>query len=191
MTTLSDELNKLRNNICHDCKKRLVPGSVSTPVPSTGPNPSTAASSTSAPFWRALFKGRLPIRPPSENAGSGDTFNSETSNSIPNISLTAPETIFDPPVDTPVDSEQTPISFPEPESQRPDFSVVYNLEVERTLDLRLARIFTHDSPFCMKMSPDGQRIAVGVLSLGKTVINDVKTGSNVRSVSECLVRNLA
>ena len=168
---------------------RLVPGSVLTP---TGLNPSTAASSTPstpAPFWRALLQGRLPSRAPINNSSSGDTYNSKNLSSIPKLSPTTPETIFDPLIDTPATasgSEQAPISSPEPESKHPKPSVVYNLEVKRTLDLHLSQVFAHDSPFCMKISPDGQKIAVGALSLGKTVISEVNTGSKVRSVLEHL-----
>ena len=176
VTTLSDELDKMRQNICHDCKKKLLPGSFSV---ATG---LIAASSTlaSAPL----------SQPPIENAGSGGTSNSSL---IPKVQtnntsgMTHQTTVV-----TPANSahEQTHSSS-DPKSELPEFSVVYNPAVNRALHLHLAHVFIREYPaFCVKMSPDGQRIAVGQIDSGKTVIHDVKTRSNVRSVSGYLVRNL-
>ena len=52
-----------------------------------------------------------------------------------------------------------------------------------TQALRLAHVFTHASPVVsMKISPDGQRMAIGISVSGKTIVNDLKTRSIVRSV---------
>ena len=169
MTTLSKELDELRNNICHDCKRRLVTGIVLAPAPST-----TAAPFTSA-FGRRMFQGG---QRPIDAAGAGGTSsNSEMLSPIPNSTS---ETTFNTTVDAPgtnSGSKQTPISL-KLESKLPEFSVVYNPEGKRALDLRLAHVFTQKcSALCVKMSPDGQRIAVGS---EKTFIHEVKTRSNIR-----------
>ena len=182
MSTLSDELDKLRSNICHDCKKRLIPGNVSA---SPGMNASTAILSTSAPFWRRMFQHRLPSR---FTVHTGRTSNSAASTSaVPTISPISSETIPGTAIDTSPTNpgpEQTRIS---PEPDHPEFSVEYNPEEKRALTLHLEHVFTHESPaYCMKISPDGQRMAVGFRYSGTTIISDLKTGSNVRSVSECL-----
>ena len=68
-------------------------------------------------------------------------------------------------------------------TQPPKWSVIYNPKVGRALDLQLARVFTYDSPVnCVKMSPDGQRIAVG--GHGKTYLHELQTGSSIWLVSE-------
>ena len=187
VTTLYDELDKLRRNICHDCKKRLaVHGNVSGPAP--------AISSTSTPFWRRVFQTR-PHRP-ALNIASGRTSSPEISGStVPTIALITSETIPDATADAPTTNSgpeplPAPIS-PEPKSEPPEFSVDYNPEVKRTLALHLEHVFAHEYPAnCVKMSPDGQRIAVGFQDSGATIISDLKTRSNVRSVSECLFSSL-
>ena len=157
MTTLADELNKLRSNICNDCKKRFVPGNVL----------NVSSTSTSTPFWRHMFRNRqhrLPSGSAVHMAGS-----SRTSNTNPG-------------------PEQTRIS---PKLERPDFSVEYNPEVKRALTLHLEHVFTHESPaLCSKMSPDGRRTAVGFGHTGATIITDLITRSNVRSVSEYFVSRI-
>ena len=58
----------------------------------------------------------------------------------------------------------------------PKWSVEYHPEAERVLDLHLAHAFTYDSAVhCVKISPDGERLAVG-LSSGKTYLNELGTG---------------
>ena len=80
------------------------------------------------------------------------------------------------------------IVSPEQETTPSNWSVVYNPDVEQALDLHLAHAFTYDSPLCcIKMSPDGQRLAVGLSAAGKTYINEFETGSDVWLVSEPLV----
>ena len=72
-------------------------------------------------------------------------------------------------------------------SEHPKFSVEYNPQVKRSIDLHLEHVFTHESPaFCVKISPDSRRIAVGSRDTGETIIYEVKTRSNVRSLSSSL-----
>ena len=191
VTTLYDELDKLRRNICHDCKTRLaLPGNASGSAP--------AISSTSVPFWHRIFQtrqSRLPSTPALDIAGSGRTSNPEISGStVSTLVLINSETIPDETTantsTTSAGCEQTLISS-EPESEPPKFSVEYNPDVKRALSLHLEHVFAHESlASCVKISPDGQRMAVGFGNGGATIINDMKTRSKVRSVSECLVRNL-
>ena len=180
MTTLSDELDELRKNICYDCKMKLIPGSVSVHAPSTGLNPFTTAYSTSAPF----SPRKLPSQSPIDNTGPASS--AEIPSAIPTISLNTVEAIPDTTALTPATSHDS-----DPISISPEFSAVYNSEVKRALDFRLEHVIAHESPaFCTKLSPDGQRIAVGFSRSGKTILDEAKTRSNVRSVSECFISNL-
>ena len=75
--------------------------------------------------------------------------------------------------------------------QKPEplqWSVVYNPKAERGLDLQLAHNFKLNSKaYCVKMSPDGQRLAVGLSDDGKTYLYELQTGSNIWLVSEPLI----
>ena len=161
VTTLSDELDKLRDNICHDCKERLLPGTGGISIP-TRQNASAFQGPQHAPMAKV------------------------TDNVSPIIS----ETIHHTTIDTPAmisGSEHNP----EPKSELPEFFVVYNPEVKRALDLHLMHVFTNESrAHCVKVSPDGQRIAVGFHDDGKAIISEVKTRLNIRSVFEYPFRNL-
>ena len=179
MTTLSDELDKLRSNICLDCQKKLVPGNVSA---SPGPNVSTM--STSAPFWRRMFQNHqhcLPSRSAVHNSATSESV-------VPTMSL---ETISYATVDTSSTNpgpKQTRIS---PKAESPEFSVEYNPEVKRALAIHLEHVFAHASPaWSVKINPDGQRMAVGFQNSGATIISNMKTRSNVRSVSKFLFSSL-
>ena len=171
MKTLTDELDKLRGNICHDCKKKFVPGSVSDPASSYGRNAVTPSTSAI------------------DNTSSS---NSATDSSIPVISFTdferTPGATSDAPITDSI-GKSTPISFEsEPYSEPPEFSVEYNPEVKRTLALHLEHVFVHEYPaYCANISPDGQGMAVGFEDSGATIITDMKTKSNVRSVSRCMI----
>jgi WD40 repeat protein len=69
---------------------------------------------------------------------------------------------------------------PKPKLKSSDWSVVYNPEVKKVLDLRITHVFAFKCPvYCAKISPDGQRVAIGLEDNGKTYINDVKTGKNI------------
>ena len=171
VTTLSDELDKLRNNICHGCKERLLPGTGGISIP----------THQNASGFQGPQHGPAPC-----DASNSSPMAKVTNNVSPIIS----ETIHHTTTDTPAMNSGSEHN-PDPKSELPEFSVVYNPEVKRVLDLHLMHVFTHESAaYCMKMSPDGQRIAVGFLDDGKTIISEVKTRSNIRSVFECLFRNL-
>ena len=124
------------------------------------------------------------------------TSHEEPSTIGPPCSLAVPIITHSPrpvPSEPEVFSQTTPTpSHPDPNGdlisfeQKPEFwYAVYHPEVNRALDLRLAHKFTYDSPvFCVKISPDGQRLAVG--DRGKTYLNELQTGSNIWSVLESL-----
>ena len=170
VATLYDELDNLRNNICHECKKRLLaPGSVSDPATSPSQNASIATSSSSE-------------GPPID---SGDLANSEISRAVPATSLSTSETMPDTTLDTPVTNPGLDLEPPKPKSELSEFSVEYNPEVKRTFDLHLEHVLPHESrAWCVKISPDGQRMAVGLDDSGATIMTEVKTKLNVWLVSE-------
>lgn len=77
---------------------------------------------------------------------------------------------------------------PEPQSEPPKWSVVYQPGVKRVLNFHVAHLFAYGSRvFCAKMSPNGQRLAIGLAYDGKTYVNDLKTGTKIWFVPECLV----
>ena len=164
VSKLYDELEKLRRNICHDCKKKFVLGTVSLENPAPSLDNASAATSSAVP----------PI--------------DKIDNSIPAISLSTSESISDIAVHTPVTNSGPEQSRISPKAESPKFSVEHNPEVKRTLALHLEHVFTHESRvLCVKISPDGQRMAVGSEYSEATNIYDMKSRSNVRSVSESLV----
>ena len=72
------------------------------------------------------------------------------------------------------------ITLSERRLPRPKWSVVYNPRVERALELHLAHAFAHDSSVqCAKMSPDGQKLAVGLEDNGKTYLYELRTESKI------------
>ena len=146
----------------------------------------------SAPLWRRVFRGgRQRSRPKVDNAPSIRPFDSPEA---PNKPLLVPsEHNFSPSQTTatltrsrPNEDEISPKQGPKPSQ----WSVVYHPEVERTLDFQLAHAFAHDSPvICVKMSPDGQRLAVG--GTKNTYLYELKTGSKCRLVSVSLVSKIS
>ena len=180
MATLYDELDSLRSNICHECKKRLAPGIVAGPGSATSPGQNASAATSSS-------TSEDPFRlPPIDNTGTGGSSDSQISISVPATSLSTPETIPGTTLDTPVPNPHSELETPDSPkliSGLPEFSVEYNPEVKRAFDLHLEHVFAHESPaFCMRMSPDGQRMAVGCQTSGETVVSEMRTKSKVRSV---------
>ena len=89
---------------------------------------------------------------------------------------------------TPTHHEEMIIS-PKSEAELPKWSVVHHVDGKQAIDLHSANVITYESPvYCVKISPDGQRLAIG-LDEGKTYINDLKTGSNISLASERLVQD--
>ena len=174
VASLSYELNTLRNNICHTCKKKLVSAiAVSAPFDGHGPASSTPAST---PLLRRIFQGRQRTRPPSLHTKAlPASLEVEVAQSPSTHRPTLPG------------SKDENIMSPKRESEPLKWSVVYDPQVKRTLDIHLVHEFTYESPvYCAKISPDGQRLAIGLSNVGKTYINELKVKSNIWFVSESL-----
>ena len=180
--TLTVELDDLRNSICDSCKQNVSYSNSSAPLIAISASQDSAgrAAPVSTPLGRRLFPGRqrtdnaLSIRPSHSPAASPNT-------------LLAP---FEPKVAHNLPTTPTPTNpGPEKKPTPPEWSLVYNPEVEQNLGLHLAHFFTFDSSVhCIHMSPDGQRLAVGLAGNGKTHLYEMETGSNIRLVSEPLVK---
>ena len=79
--------------------------------------------------------------------------------------------------------------IPKPQGARFDYSVEYNPEINRSLDLRVAKTFEFlNKVYCAKFSRDGKYLAVG-LEEGETHIYDLVTGSK-RSIF-CVISHLS
>ena len=198
VATLSDELDTLRNKICHSCKRKLLSTSVSVPTPAiSGPskNPGSTTTSVLPSLWRRAFKGHQRSSP-SNNTPRKDLSESPAS---PRNDNTTSESPVPAPcdlevADTPSPSKSTPgsdeeaIILSEPKAGPPKWSVEYHPEAKRILDLQLANVITfEDSVHCVKISPDGYRVAMG-LTDGTTYLNDLKTGSKIWLVSDYLIQ---
>ena len=192
VASLSVELEDLRNGICNSCKKKLVSSNPSVPqiTISTATGPDTPAS-VSSPLWRRVPQGGRPrpttrtppsIRPSLLPEVSPNTNKPPFVFSGPEVGHTLSSSQTTPTPISPYPNEDVipPKEKPEP----PKWSVVYNPRVERVLELHLAHVFKYDSPAnCVKISPDGQRLAVAVLGNGKIYLKELKTGANIRLVS--------
>ena len=131
-------------------------------------------------FHPPRSSGIVRSRPPVVYSSPCVTSNSSAmSSSIPrvpinNLSLGDSET---------PDTASTDSLSPKPTSGLPKFWVVYNPEVKQRLVFHLAHVFIHEpSALCVEISPDGLRIATRLSGRRKTLISEVKTRSNVRSV---------
>ena len=159
-------------------------------MPPTTISAGKGLTGVSSPLWRRVFQNRQSARPPTDNAPS---IASHSIAALPNTNKpllfsSEPEvvhnvqTIPTPAHPGPNEDIITYVQKPMP----PKWSVVYHPEVKRALNLHLAHTFTIDSSvYCIHMSPDGQRLAVG--GDGKTYLNELQTGSNIWLVSKPLV----
>ena len=153
---------------------------------SASQGPTGTTSSVSARLWRRVFQGGRPrSRPTTNNAPSVRRFHSLAA--PPNINKPLPAPV--PEVAHNLSSFQmTPTPPRKQRPKPPEWSVVYHPKVRRALNLRLAQSFTYDSPvYCVKMSPDGRRLAVG--GDEKTYLYELETGSNIWLVSESFFKN--
>ena len=150
------------------------------------------------PLWRRVFEGRRRSHPTIDNVLSIGLSRSLAASPNTNTPLPVPS---ESEVAHYRNSSQTTPTSPHPgpnegilsPEQKPtplNWSVVYNPDIEQALDLRLAHALPYDSTvYCIKMSPDGQRLAVGLGGIGKTYINELETGSKCWLVLEPLVSN--
>ena len=155
---------------------------------SAGQGSTDTAPPMSAPLWRRVFQGsRQRSRPATDSARSIRPFYSlaaSPSSNKPLLVPSEPELAHMPSFQmTPTVHSSNDVVVPPEEPKPPKWSVVYQPEVEKRLDLHLALSFAYDfSVNCVKMSPDGQRIAVG--GSGNAYLNELQTGSNIWSVCE-------
>ena len=110
--------------------------------------------------------------------------NKTTSKPLPPIPCEPEAAQTDPSHSTPALDEESMVPS-EPEDEPPTWSVEYHPEAKQVLELQLANIITYGSrALCVKMSPDGHKIAIGLWN-GTTHLNELKTGSNIWLVSSC------
>ena len=176
------ELDDLRNKICHSCKTKLASGTNTVPSIAISAN-EPSSTDTATPQAHPTADNKLSIGPSRSLAASWNT----------NKSLPAPP---DPEVVLNLSSPTSP--HPDPngdlisigqQPEPPQWSVVYHPEVKQVLEFHFVRTITYDSRFhCIKMSHDGQRLAVG--GNGETYLYKWETGSKIWSVSEPLVTAL-
>ena len=163
VATLYGELNSLKNNICQACKNKLAPAiAISAPTADqsyTGASPSSLSSPLSQPCHPES---------PSDSNSLSVSREPEAAHDLSPRTLTHPG----PDDDT--------IVAAKPQSLPPKWSPVYHPEVKRALDFQLAHLFAYGSRvFCAKMSPDGQRLAIGLAHDGGTYIYELKTGTKI------------
>ena len=185
VATLTVELDDLRNNICHSCKTRLTSGNTFVPsvtILADQGSPTDMAASVST------SQGRPRSHLSTDNALSIGLSRSLAALPNTNNSLCVP---FEPEVTRNLNSSRTTstsshpgrsenIISPEQTPKPPQWSVVYHPEVKQALELHLAHAFKYDSSiYRVNMSPDGQRLAVGLLGNGKTYLNELENGSNI------------
>ena len=167
------------------------------PVPQITISAAGPPTSLSAPLWRRVFQGGRQ-RPRIYNAPSilpsdllAPSWNINKSLPVPsepevahNLSCSQTTPLTRP---GPIKDTNSPKHKPEP----PRWSVANNPEVERALDLQLVNTFKYDTAAnCVKMSPNGQRLAVALGSNGKTCLYELQTGSKIWLVSVFLVLNI-
>ena len=197
VATLTDELDTLRNNICNSCKKNLVSVSPSASAPTPAlPGPSNSASALPS-IWRRAFRGRQRPRPSAENPlprGPSNLpvlpLNYRTSKLLPLVP-SEPEFAHTPgpSKSIPIPDEEAIVSS-ERKAEPPKWSVEYHPEAKRVLEVNLENVITYRvSVLCVRMSPDGHRVAMGLVN-GETDLNDLVTGSKIWLVSDRLVQSL-
>jgi WD40 repeat protein len=70
--------------------------------------------------------------------------------------------------------------YPDPGPEQRNWSVTFNSEVEKELDVELAHVLFHGRPiYYVNFSQDGKYLAAGCHD-GKAYIYDVQTGKLVR-----------
>jgi hypothetical protein len=194
----------VRTNICHACKKNLVPGNDSAPAVAvaTPPGPGLGSSST-APSTSTLplLQRRKPrsysplsdANPSNVPAIRSSVPKPASQNNNPSVSvppepaavlnlttseMSNPTTVTISPTTNPCSDEQPTVS-PKPKSGVAEWSVVYNSEVEKSLNVTLDRVVTYESTvYCTRFSPDGSRLAVGLKNSAGTYIYDMTRGEN-------------
>jgi len=185
---LQAELERIGNIVCHNCKERMSSG------PNLGQHPPVFASQIPAvPTPSSHIGGITTGAPVSFHSSSTDSHNSMSPQAyfpnaqLTNSSLVSPipttpsHTLVMPAVpnaSTPPDSaESSPIRSVDETAVL--WSVIYNTDIEKTLDMTFVHAFHHTSPVCaVRFSPDGRFLAAVLdCDLGRTQIYDMDTRS--------------
>ena len=156
VASLSEELDDLRRSICRNCKTKFVPSyapiSARSPSCSGGPLPSPGAQPAFGfPSILTAYAGE-PLKSP---IPTHPTASSSTQQTTPRVE--------------------------EIHSKQPKWIVSYNSRIKQALHIDLSKTFAFTSMvFCVKFSPDGKYLAVGLCSgNGKTYIYDVEKGLKI------------
>ena len=197
VTTLSEELDTLRNNICNSCKKKLVSTSVSLPTHaisgpsnsakkkpvSTGVTLPTNSASALPSLWRRVFQGRHPSTDNPLPRGPSNSPVLPLNNKTSSKSLPSTPCEPSPSKSTPSPDEGATVSS-EPKAELPELSIEYHPKAKRVFEFNLEKVTTYRVPLsCVSMSPDGNRVAIG-FNDGTTYLNDLKSGAKIWLVSD-------
>lgn len=154
---LSEELDNLQRSICYDCKKKFVP---------------RVASSWDSSLSCGIVSGsqmRSPV--------------STTNTSIPILARqnqSKAAILMLPQASSKLRRPGTIPAIDEISAKQPGWSVLHNPEIKQALHIDLVNTFNFIAKvYCVKFSPDGKYLAVGLDKGGKTYIYDVETGLNV------------
>lgn len=170
VTQLYGELDTLRNNVCEDCKKKVVPSGVSAHRNSSG---------QTQPSQRVVGG---PAQPPTTTQTLSISESNIHDTGTPSASSS---TIV------PIDPTPPPPPTPNTPIINPDWSLTYNYGMRGRLDVNVTHTIQMDSGVrCVKFSRDGRHLAVG-LDAGDLYIYDTKTRSNRFILFSVLIWNLS
>ena len=177
VASLSEELDNLRRSICHNCKKKFVPSYA--PITSDGSDPLPM-------LWHPTVNSRQ-TQTPGHSSGLPHVLTAITEGpSIPICSTTLqqnPIILSRPHASSSATGMHLPTSPNDDGIQfkQARWSVSHNPNIKQSLQIDLVNTFNFAaSVFCLKFSPDGKYLAVGLdRRSGKTYIYDVEKGVKI------------
>ena len=170
---LSEELVNLQKSICHDCKKKFVPSYTQVASSWSEHRPSVSYSIVSGPKVQSPVSTTKPRGSPNTSI----TIHPITARqNQPKTAISAPPQV--PSAPSPRQPETIPVD--EIQSKQPGWSIFHNPEIKQALHIDLVKTFNFIAKvYCVKFSPDGKYLAVGLDKTGKTYIYDVEKGSKL------------
>ena len=189
VSSLYAELERIQNIVCHNCRERISPANLAQHHPLVfAPQIPIVASEES--FNRRTRISHLPTAGVSATI-QANPFNTQLTNprpASPILGTLAPSPVI--PVVSNVLTE-TSLStshaksgeettfIAQPVIEKPQWSVIYNPEIEKVLDITFVHAFKHTSPvYSVRFSPDGKFLAAGLdHGLGSTHIYAVNEKS--------------